>query len=159
MNSIGVYFRRFHSKEKDIMFYSPKVSALALTVWVPLVRVVLISLVYSPKERFLKEPLWGVPLVWMAFFTLTYFWFQNYSPPYDTNFSMSYSPKDSSRGPIGLNGFLHLDLFLISKFYPPYDTNFSMSYCVGVGGVWGVFTFPSFWLEKFRAFFIFLKCV
>ena len=46
-----------------LFFYSPKESALALTVWVPLVRVALISLVYSPKERFLKEPHRGVPFV------------------------------------------------------------------------------------------------
>ena len=47
---------------------------------------------YSPKDRFLKELLRGVPFVWvLSFLYLIDFKFW---PPYDTNFSMSYSPKE-----------------------------------------------------------------
>ena len=43
---------------------------------------------YSPKERFLKEPHRGVPFVWvLSFLYLIDF---KILPPYDTNFSMSY---------------------------------------------------------------------
>ena len=57
-------------------------------------------------------------------------------PPYDTNFSMSYSPKERflkepHRGVpfVWVLSFLYLIDFKILP--PPYDTNFSMSYCVG----------------------------
>ena len=47
---------------------------------------------YSPKERFLKEPHRGVPFVRvLSFLYLIDF---KILPPYDTNFSTSYSPKE-----------------------------------------------------------------
>ena len=63
-----VYFIQYKQ-----VFYSPKESALALTVWVPLVRVALISLVYW---LWFFTPLRTVTFIWWVGAKVPYFFFR-----------------------------------------------------------------------------------
>ena len=134
---MSLFCRNFHSNWLSLGFnssmtyledicrflYSQEESALALTVWVPLVWMAFFTLGYSPKERFLKEPLRGVPFVWLlSFLYLIVFW--KFYPPTKQTFSTSYSPKERFlkeplRGVPFVWVLSFLYLIVLENFYPP----------------------------------------
>ena len=141
-------------------FYSPKESSLSIVGPLGLSGSLFLGLLvfdfyhptnrdlYSPKERFLKEPLRGVPFVWLlSFLYLIVFW--KFYPPTKQTFSTSYSPKERFlkeplRGVpfVWVLSFLYLIEFKILHPYEPWPL-FGGTGWVGLG--WGGAYFFDLW--------------
>ena len=92
---------------------------------------------YSPKERFFKEPLRGVPFV-LVFSFLYLIVLENLYPPTEQTF-LSYFPKERFlKGSIYLSALSYL--IVLENLYPPTAHVFYLLLCVWWCWRWGRIT-------------------